>query len=73
LRHLALGFCTALVAGGDWMGSAEALVAHGLPAAQADPQGSESVIINGYHKRFSAAVTDVLLGPRRALARSSQP
>ena len=65
--------CNAPVAGGDWLGSAEALVAHGLPPAQADPQGSESVIINGHRKRFSAEVTDVLLGPRRTLARSSQP
>ncbi len=65
--------CNAPVAGGDWLGSAEALVAHGLPPAQADPQGSEGVIINGHRKRFSAEVTDVLLGPRRTLARSSQP
>jgi len=60
--------CNDPVAGGDWLGSSEALVAHGLPPAQADPQASESVIINGHRKRFSAEVTDVLLGPRRTLA-----
>ena len=65
--------CNTPVAGGDWLGNAEALVAHGLPPAQADPQGSESVIINGHRKRFTAEVADVLLGPRRTLARSSQP
>jgi hypothetical protein len=65
--------CNAPVAGGDWLGSAEALVAHGLPPAQADPQGSESVIINGQRKRFSAEVNDVLLEPRGTFAHSSQP
>jgi hypothetical protein len=65
--------CNAPVAGGDWLGSAKALVAHGLPPAQADPQGSESVIINGQLKRFSAEVTDVLLEHRGTFAHSSQP
>ncbi len=47
---------------GDWLGCAEALVAHGMPAAYPDPQGAGSVTINGQSKRFSDEVTDFLLG-----------
>jgi hypothetical protein len=48
------------VEGGDWVGCAEALVAHGMPAAEPDPAGSETVIIDGGRKRFSDEVTEVL-------------
>jgi ankyrin repeat protein len=51
---------------GDWVGCAEALVAHGMPAAQPDPGGSEGVIVGGRLKWFSDEVTDYLLGAARA-------
>ena len=54
------------VEGGDWLGCAEALVAHGMPAARPDPEGSEMVIINGHRKRFSEEVADFLLGGQTA-------
>jgi ankyrin repeat protein len=47
--------------GGDWPGCAEALIAGGMPAAQPDPEGSDSVIIDGHRKWFSDEVTDYLL------------
>jgi len=50
------------VDGGDWLCCAEALVAHGMPAAYPDPEGGESVIINGRRMWFSDEVTDFLLG-----------
>jgi hypothetical protein len=46
---------------GDWLGCAEALVAHGMPTGYPDPEGSGSVIINGQRKGFSDEVTDFLL------------
>jgi ankyrin repeat protein len=51
---------------GDWVGCAEALVAHGLPGAQPDPGGSDGVIVDGRLKWFSDEVTDFLLGASRA-------
>ena len=50
---------------GDWVGCAEALVAHGLPGAQPDPGGSDGVIVDGRLKWFSDEVTDFLLGASR--------
>ena len=50
------------VAHGDWAACARALVAHGLPAAERDPADAEVVVIDGRRARFSAEVTDVLLG-----------
>ncbi len=50
------------VADGDWAACARALVAHGLPAAQRDPADAETVVIDGRKARFSAEVTEVLLG-----------
>lgn len=47
--------------GGDWLGCAEALVAHGMPTAHPDPQGPHSVIVNGKRKNFSDEVTEFLL------------
>jgi hypothetical protein len=49
------------VEGGDWLGRAEALVAHGMPGAQPDPSAPGSVIIDGRRKRFSDEVTEFLL------------
>ena len=49
------------VENGDWLGCAEALVAHGMPAAQPDPAGAESVIVGGKRKWFSEEVTEFLL------------
>jgi|GEM_PF-163971 len=51
---------------GDWVGCAAALVAHGMPAAQPDPNGSDGVIVDGRLKWFSDEVTDYLLGASRA-------
>jgi ankyrin repeat protein len=53
--------------GGDWLGCAQALVEHGMPAARPDPQDAESVLIGGRRKRFSEEVTEFLLeaGSRR--------
>ncbi|MET3496308.1 ankyrin repeat domain-containing protein [Variovorax boronicumulans] len=50
---------------GDWVGCAEALVAHGMPGAQPDPGGSEGVIVDGRLTRFSDEVTDFMLGASR--------
>ncbi|MDM0027525.1 ankyrin repeat domain-containing protein [Variovorax saccharolyticus] len=54
---------------GDWVGCAEALAAHGLPPAHPDPEGPDSVIVDGRRMRFSEEVADFLLasagpGPR---------
>ncbi|MGJ7488780.1 hypothetical protein [Variovorax sp. ZT4R33] len=49
---------------GDWVGCAEALVAHGFPGAQPDPDGSDGVIVEGRLKWFSDEVTECLLGSR---------
>lgn len=49
---------------GDWVGCAEALVAHGFPGAQPDPGGSDGVIVEGRLKWFSDEVTECLLGAR---------
>ena len=53
--------CNAPVDGGDWIGCAEALVAHGMPTAQPDAEGTDSVIIDGRRRWFSDEVTDYLL------------
>jgi len=49
------------VEGGDWLGCAEALVAHGMPAARPDPQAPDGAIVDGRRKRFSEEVTQLLL------------
>ncbi|MDH6166784.1 ankyrin repeat protein [Variovorax boronicumulans] len=51
---------------GDWVGCAEALVAHGFPTALPDPGGSDGVLVGGRLGRFSDEVTDFLLGASRA-------
>ncbi|MBT9514870.1 MAG: hypothetical protein IV104_21225 [Acidovorax sp.] len=47
--------------GGDWVGCAQALLDHGLPAASPDPKGSEAVLLDGRLMRFSDEVMDCLL------------
>ncbi len=46
---------------GDWLGCAEALVAHGMPTAQPDPASADTVLIDGQRKAFSEEVTEFLL------------
>lgn len=48
--------------GGDWLGCAQALVAHGMPGARPDPQAPDSVLVGGQRYGFSDEVTDFLLG-----------
>ena len=54
------------VEGGDWAACARALVVHGLPPAARDPVDAETVVIDGRRVRFSADVTEVLLGVDKA-------
>jgi ankyrin repeat protein len=58
--------CNEPVDGGDWLACAEALIAGGMPAAQPDPDGPDSVIIDGRRKRFSDEVRDYLLAANTA-------
>ena len=53
--------CNEPVAGGDWVGCANALLEHGMPRATPDPEDPDRVLIAGRRKRFSDEVTDVLL------------
>ncbi|TPJ29625.1 hypothetical protein [Mesorhizobium sp. B2-7-2] len=49
--------------GGDWVGCAEALVAHGMPAGRPDPQGRRTVVAFDEELMvFSDEVADFLLG-----------
>lgn len=50
------------VEGGDWIGCAEALVDHGMPRAEPDPQDARSVLVDGRRKWFSDEVREFLLG-----------
>lgn len=52
------------VEGGDWLGCARALVAHGMPWGERDPGGSDDVILDGRRKRFSDEVAEFLVGRR---------
>jgi hypothetical protein len=54
------------VEGGDWVGCAMALCAHGLPRARRDPNGSDVVLIGEKRYRFADDVTDALLDPAAA-------
>ena len=58
--------CNEPVEGGDWLGCAEALVAHGMPAAQPDPAGTDSVLIGGHRKWLSDEVREYLLSESAA-------
>jgi ankyrin repeat protein len=53
--------CNEPIEGGDWVGCAEALLAHGMPAAEPDPASPESVIVAGRRKWFSDEVSELLL------------
>jgi ankyrin repeat protein len=59
------------VEGGDWLGCAEALVAHGMPPARPDPASPESVLVNGRRKWFSDEVAEFLLAAGAAQAAPS--
>jgi ankyrin repeat protein len=54
------------VDGGDWLGCAESLIAGGMPSAQPDSEGPDSVIIDGHRKWFSDEVRDYLLAASAA-------
>jgi hypothetical protein len=45
----------------DWVGCAQVLVAHGMPAARPDPLSAESVLIGDRRARFSEEVMEYLL------------
>ncbi|RSZ37230.1 MULTISPECIES: ankyrin repeat domain-containing protein [unclassified Variovorax] len=47
---------------GDWLGCAQALVAHGMPAARPDPASPDWLLVGGRRYVFSDEVTDYLLG-----------
>jgi len=52
---------------GDWVGCAQALVAHGMPAGKPDPAGTSGVLIGTQRYGFSDEVTEFLMeaaGPR---------
>lgn len=49
------------IEGGDWTGCAEALLAHGMPGARPDPEGTGGVLLDGRRTWFSEEVCDVLL------------
>jgi ankyrin repeat protein len=51
---------------GDWLGCAEALVAHGMPTARPDPESPDWVLIGGQRYVFPDEVTDFLLGASTA-------
>lgn len=61
LGSLSWGSCNEPHPGGDWLGCAQALVEHGMPAAQPDPVDAGTVLIQGERMRFSDEVTDYLL------------
>ncbi|WGT65825.1 ankyrin repeat domain-containing protein [Variovorax paradoxus] len=54
------------IEGGDWVGCAEALCAHGLPPVRPDPNGSDIVLIGEGRYRFADDVTDALLAAAAA-------
>lgn len=64
------------VEGGDWVGCARALCAHGLPPARPDPGGADIVLVGDRRYRFADDVADALLdaggppGPEVPRARS---
>jgi hypothetical protein len=45
----------------DWIGCARALMAHGLPRIERDPSSPQRLLVEGRPRRFSEAVTEVLL------------
>jgi ankyrin repeat protein len=55
----------------DWTGCARVLMAHGLPKVERDQSSPEGVLIESWPKRFSEAVTEVLLEGGGATSESS--
>jgi hypothetical protein len=55
----------------DWTGCARVLMAHGLPKVERDQSSPEGVLIESSPKRFSEAVTEVLLEGGGATSESS--
>jgi len=45
----------------DWVGCAQALVGHGMPAARPDPHAPDGVLVGGRPMRFGEEVTQFLL------------
>jgi hypothetical protein len=60
------------VDGGDWLGCARALVAHGLPVALAGPEGSKGVIVDGRHSNFPDELTAFFLAAATAASGTSR-
>jgi hypothetical protein len=58
---------------GDWLGCAQALVAHGMPGARPDPQNPDGVLVQGQPARFSDEVAEFLLEAGAAQARPASP
>lgn len=58
---------------GDWLGCAQALVAHGMPGARPDPQDPDTVLVDGQRARFSEEVADFLLAAGAAAALPASP
>lgn len=58
---------------GDWLGCAAALVAHGMPAARPDPEGSDSIVVDGRKRAFSDEVGDFLLAAGLARPTGRRP
>lgn len=56
------------VEGGDWVGCAQAMLAHGLPAARPAPDRVDGVLIGEARSLFSDEVTDFLLAASAANA-----
>lgn len=61
LGSLSWASCNTPVDGGDWPACAEALAAHGLPAAARDAGSPDVLIMAGVRRRFSEDVAEVLL------------
>lgn len=55
------------VADGDWVGCAQALMLHGIPAARPHPDDAELVLMGEHVSQFSDEVTEALLAGRSAV------
>jgi hypothetical protein len=55
----------------DWVGCAHALIRHGVPKAERDPEHEDRVLIDGRHMSFSEEVTEVLVGGARGSVASN--
>jgi hypothetical protein len=57
--------CNEPVDGGDWLGCAQALVAHGMPGADHDTEMTSNLTIDGQYYKFSEDVATFLLAAGR--------